>query len=182
MSLVDFTFTGGPEFRKQYDDLPSGRTIVGSAFTLTGEHLSNCHHVIVAIVPSTEDNGAILLPSVLSNSLQCADRVKTETVALPVLGRNFSGFDDDQHCQLLVDALVKYFQENSSSCIKNVKLVELSQFAFRAFEKALKNHKDIHVSKLQQSGEQSILSFSGIAKAFLGGGLIHLDNQNEDKN
>ena len=151
--LVDFTFTGGPEFRKQYDDLPSGRNIVGSAFTLTGEHLS-CRHVIVAVVPSASDNGAILLPTVLSNSLQCADRVKSETVALPVLGRNFSGFDDDPHCQLLVDALVRYFQENSSSCIKNVNLVELSSHAFRAFEEVLKNHKDIYVSKLLQSGEQ----------------------------
>ena len=109
-----------------------------------------CQHVIVAVVPDASDDGKVLLTTVVSNSLQSADRVKSETVALPVIGRNFSGFDVDKHCQVLVDALVRYFQENPSSCIRKVNFVDLAPFA--ALEKHLKNHKDI--SKLEKPGMQ----------------------------
>ena len=104
----------------------------------------------MAVVPSVSDNCEVLLPTTLSNCLKCADRVKSSTIALPVLGRNFSGFDVDDHCQLLVDALVRYFQENSSSCIKKVNFVDLAPHT--VLEKQLQNHKDI--SKLEKTGMQ----------------------------
>ncbi|XP_072031722.1 uncharacterized protein [Amphiura filiformis] len=135
----------GSTFRNVYNNLPLKRNNIGSAFTLPGDGL-NCTIVIVTVVPDMDSSDQeTFMKTALLNSLACAEKVKAKSIALPAIGRNFSGFRAHHHCDLLVGALVGYFQQNPSSCIKKVKFVEQSEVTRLALKAILENHTDIEL-------------------------------------
>ncbi len=137
--IFNFLYTAASStFREECDNLPIKNPKISPPYALSGDGLQ-CKHVIV-----TSD--AHTIKELLVQGLYCADQVKSKSVSLPALALNFSGYSANQHCYRLVDAMVQYFQQNPSSCIKEVHFVDHYSVSRAALRKALEDHAEIQHS------------------------------------
>ena len=119
--------------------------INGSAFLLPVDNFK-CQNVILtsldceAIVPFTAKKK--LLENAVLVTLECADKVKASTVAIPSIGANYTHLYENA-CPILVDAIVTYFKLHPLSSIKTVRLVDINASMIIALMEALEKHIDV---------------------------------------
>ena len=77
-----------------------------------------------------EDNK---LADAVTGSLRVADELKCVSIALPAISTGIYGFPKDRAAGIIFSAIEKYFEGNSSSGIKTVKLVLFDQSTVDAF-------------------------------------------------
>ena len=91
-------------------------------------------NVIHAVGPvwggGDEDNK---LADAVTGSLRVADELKCVSIALPAISTGIYGFPKDRAAGIIFSAIEKYFEGNSSSGIKTVKLVLFDQSTVDAF-------------------------------------------------
>jgi O-acetyl-ADP-ribose deacetylase (regulator of RNase III) len=85
-------------------------------------------YVIHAVGPvwgdGDEDNK---LKSAVTGSLHVADELTCSSIAMPAISTGIFGFPKDRAAKIIFSAIEKYFEENSSSGLKIVKLVLFDQ-------------------------------------------------------
>lgn len=74
-------------------------------------------------IPHGEKREELLGKSLLS-SLQIAESEKCETVAVPLIGANYGNFPSERAASILVDIVLQYFEENPTSCIKELQFLD----------------------------------------------------------
>ncbi|MCC6300714.1 MAG: macro domain-containing protein [Anaerolineales bacterium] len=76
------------------------------------------------------------LSDALTGSLRVADELKCESIAFPAISTGIFGFPKDRAAGIIFSAIENYFESNSSSGIKIVKLVLFDQATVDVFVKS----------------------------------------------
>lgn len=91
-------------------------------------------YVIHAVGPvwgdGDEDNK---LESVITGSLRLAEELKCSSIALPAISTGIFGFPKDRAAGILFSAIEKYFVDNPSSGLRQVRLVLFDQPTIEVF-------------------------------------------------
>jgi O-acetyl-ADP-ribose deacetylase (regulator of RNase III) len=116
---------GGPVIQKESDawirhhgPVPHARPAWTSGGRLPAKY------VIHAVGPvwgdGEEDNK---LEAAVTGSLRVADELKCSSIALPAISTGIFGFPKDRAAAIILSAIEKYFGENSSSSLRQVRTV-----------------------------------------------------------
>ena len=122
--------TGGKDLQAEFNDYAkknSIKQVAGSAFKINSGDLP-CGRVIFAVVPSSDvphgEKKKELLGKSLLSSLRIAESEKCKTVAVPLIGANYGNFPSEGAASILVDIVLQYFEENPTSCIKELQFLD----------------------------------------------------------
>ena len=126
---------GGSTIQKESDAwIRHHGPVPHSAPAWTSGGLLPAKYVIHAVGPvwgdGNEDNK---LADAVTGSLRVADELKCVSIALPAISTGIYGFPKDRAAGVIFSALEKYFEGNSPSGIKTVKLVLFDRSTVDAF-------------------------------------------------
>ena len=133
---------GGSTIQKESDAwIRHHGPVPPSAPAWTSGGLLHAKYVIHAVGPvwgDTQSAGAggdedNKLADAVTGSLRVADELKCVSIALPAISTGIYGFPKDRAAGIIFSAIEKYFEGNSSSGIKTVKLVLFDQSTVDAF-------------------------------------------------
>jgi O-acetyl-ADP-ribose deacetylase (regulator of RNase III) len=126
---------GGPAIQKESDAWIRHHGIVSHARPAwtSGGHLP-AKYVIHAVGPvwGAGDEDAKLAAAV-TGSLHLADELKCSSIALPAISTGIYGFPKERAAEVIFAAIEKYFAENPSSGLKQLRLVLFDQPTVEAF-------------------------------------------------
>jgi O-acetyl-ADP-ribose deacetylase (regulator of RNase III) len=126
---------GGPTIQKESDEWvrQHGR-VPHAAPAWTSGGLLPAKYVIHAVGPvwgdDDEDNK---LQSAVTGSLRMADELKCSSIAMPAISTGIYGFPKERAAGIIFSAIKKYFVENSSSNVNQIRIVLFDQPTVEAF-------------------------------------------------
>ena len=135
---------GGPAIQKESDAWvrEHGRVSHTKPAWTSGGRLP-AKYVIHAVGPvwgeGDEDNK---LEAAVTGSLRMADELKCSSIALPAISTGIYGFPKERAAGIIFSALENYFEENTSSKLKTVKLVLYDQLTMDVFLKSWQAKRD----------------------------------------
>ena len=126
---------GGPDIQKeseawirQHGPVPHSRP----AWTSGG--LLPAKYVIHAVGPVWGDGDEDRkLSDAMTGSLRVADELKCESIAMPAISTGIFGFPKDRAAGIIFSAIEKYFKSNSSSGLKDIRIVLFDQSTVEIF-------------------------------------------------
>jgi O-acetyl-ADP-ribose deacetylase (regulator of RNase III) len=126
---------GGPAIQKESDAWIRHHGPVPHAHPAwTSGGLLPAKYVIHAVGPAwgdgDEDNK---LESVITGSLRLAEELKCSSIALPAISTGIFGFPKDRAAGIIFSAIEKYFVDNPSSGLRQVRLVLFDQPTIEVF-------------------------------------------------
>ncbi len=126
---------GGPDIQKESDAwIRQHGTVSHSAPARTSGGLLPAKYVIHAVGPIWGDGDEDKkLFDAVTGSLCVADELKCSSIAMPAISTGIYGFPKDRAAGIIFSVVEKYFEENSTSGIKTVKLVLFDQVSVDAF-------------------------------------------------
>ena len=132
---------GGSTIQKESDAwIRHHGTVSHARPAWTSGGLLPAKYVIHAVGPAwgdgDEDNK---LELAVVGSLRVADELNCSSIALPAISTGIFGFPKDRAAGIIFSTIEKYFAENLSSGLKNVKLVLFDQSTVDVFIKSWQN-------------------------------------------
>jgi O-acetyl-ADP-ribose deacetylase len=129
---------GGPTIQKESDVwVRTHGSVTHAAPAWTSGGLLPAKYVIHAVGPiwgdGDEDNK---LEAAVTGCLRVADELKCSSIAMPAISTGIYGFPKDRAASIIVSGIEKYFEENSSSGLKIVRLVLFDQPTVDVFIKS----------------------------------------------
>lgn len=126
---------GGPAIQKESDDWIRQHGVVSHARPAwTSGGLLPAKYVIHAVGPIWGDGDEDQkLSDAVTGSLRVADELECASIAMPAISTGIFGFPKDRAARIIFSSIGKYFEGNSSSVIKTVKLVLFDQSTVDAF-------------------------------------------------
>ena len=126
---------GGPDIQRESDAwIRQYGPVPHPAPAWTSGGRLPARYVIHAVGPvwgdGDEDNK---LAQAVTGSLRVADELKCASIALPAISTGIFGFPKERAAEIIFSAIEKYFEGNSSSVLKTVKLVLFDQSTVDAF-------------------------------------------------
>ncbi len=126
---------GGPAIQKESDAwIRHHGTVSHARPAWTSGGLLPAKYVIHAVGPiwgdGDEDNK---LASAVTGSLRLAEELKCSTIALPAISTGIFGFPKERAAGIIFSAIEKYFVENPSSRLRQVRLVLFDASTMDAF-------------------------------------------------
>jgi len=128
---------GGATIQQESDAWIRGHGLVSHSHPAwTSGGLLPAKYIIHAVGPvwgdGDEDNK---LESAVTGSLRVADDLQCSSIAFPAISTGIFGFPKDRAAGIIFSAIENYFQNNSASGIKIVRLVLYDQPTVDAFKK-----------------------------------------------
>jgi O-acetyl-ADP-ribose deacetylase len=126
---------GGPAIQQESDEWVRTKGTVSHAHPAwTSGGLLPAKYVIHAVGPvwgaGDEDEK---LSAAVTGSLRVADELGLKSIAFPAISTGIFGFPKERAAKTITDAIENYFQENTSSGLKVIKLVLFDQSTADAF-------------------------------------------------
>jgi O-acetyl-ADP-ribose deacetylase (regulator of RNase III) len=131
---------GGPAIQEESDAWVRKHGPVSHAHPAwtSGGHLP-AKYVIHAVGPVWGDGDEDKkLHDAITGSLQVADELKCETISMPAISTGIFGFPKDRAAGIMFKAVASYFEKNTNSGLKQVRIVLFDQSTIDAFLKAWK--------------------------------------------
>jgi putative ATPase len=129
---------GGPAIQKESDEWVQTKGKVDHAHPAwtSGGQLP-AKYVIHAVGPIWGDGEEdAKLSDAVSGSLQVADELGLKSIAFPAISTGIFGFPKERAAKVILSAIESYFEENTSSGVKIVKLVLFDQSTVDVFLQA----------------------------------------------
>ena len=126
---------GGPAIQKESDAwIRHHGTVPHARPAWTSGGLLPAKYVIHAVGPVWGDGDEDhKLEAAVTGSLQVADELKCSSIALPAISTGIFGFPKDRAAGIIFSAVEKYFAENPSSGLRQVRLVLFDQSTIDVF-------------------------------------------------
>ena len=136
-----FISSGGPDLQSEFDKYTKKhRHKPGEAFMI-GSGWLPCGRVIYAVVPTArildKPERVSRMTQSITNSFKIADNDKCTSIAVPLIGAMYGHFTADEIADILVGAVLKYFQANPSSNIKDVQFIDINRYACMSLKASL---------------------------------------------
>lgn len=115
---------GGPEIQAQSDDWVRDHGRVGHAEpAYTGAGRLPCRYVIHAVGPVWgEGDEDEKLRAAIIGSLRVADQLSLTSIAMPAISAGIFGFPKERAAQVILSAILDYYDQNSASELALVRL------------------------------------------------------------
>ena len=128
---------GGPAIQRESDEWIRTKGTVSHAHPAwTSGGLLRAKYVIHAVGPVWgEENEDEKLSAAVAGSLRVADELGLSSIAFPAISTGIFGFPKERAAKTITDAIENYFQENTSSGLRIIKLVLFDQPTADAFLK-----------------------------------------------
>lgn len=128
---------GGPSIQQESNQI--GIVETGTA-AITGAGDLPCRFVIHAVGPIwshyDEFEADSLLESAVDCSLDLAGARSLVSVAFPAISSGIYGFPKDRCAEIMLRAAVSWFADNTTSSVRDVRIVVIDQATFDAFDAA----------------------------------------------
>ena len=120
---------GGPAIQQESNEWVRTKGTVSHAHPAwTTGGLLPAKYVIHAVGPVWgEGNEDTKLSAAVTGSLRVADELELRSIAFPAISTGIFGFPKERAAKIILGAIETYFEENSSSGIKTVRLVLFDQ-------------------------------------------------------
>jgi len=129
---------GGPTIQQESDEWVRTKGTVSHAHPAwTSGGLLPAKTVIHAVGPVWGDgNEDAKLSAAVTGSLRVADELDLQSIAFPAISTGIFGFPKERAAKIILGAIEAYFEENTSSGVKIIKLVLFDQATVNAFLQA----------------------------------------------
>jgi O-acetyl-ADP-ribose deacetylase (regulator of RNase III) len=129
---------GGAAIQKESDEWIRTKGRVSHAHPAwTSGGLLSVKYVIHAVGPVWgEGNEDVNLTAAVTGSLLVADELGTQSIAFPAISTGIFGFPKERAAKVILQAIESYFEKNTSSGVKVIKLVLFDQSTADAFLQA----------------------------------------------
>ncbi|MBI3170464.1 MAG: macro domain-containing protein [Chloroflexi bacterium] len=131
---------GGPAIQKESDAWVRKHGLVSHAHPAwtSGGHLP-AKYVIHAVGPVWGDGDEDKkLHDAVTGSLQVADELKCQSISMPAISTGIFGFPKDRAAGIIFKAVAAYFEKNTNSGVKQVRMVLFDQATIDEFLKVWK--------------------------------------------
>ena len=78
------------------------------------------------------------LSDAVIGSLQMADELKCESISMPAISTGIFGFPKDRAAEIIFNAITTYFEQNTNSGLKQVRIVLFDQPTIQVFQQIWK--------------------------------------------
>lgn len=123
------------EYIRKHGPVPTGQVAV------TGAGRLRCKTIIHAVGPvwhGGDQHEEELLRSAVWNSLDAAEKLALKSIAIPAISSGIFGFPKERCAQMMINTAIEFFEYNSVSSLKEIRLTNIDDLTVSLFKKQLK--------------------------------------------